>query len=56
MAGSVTTEEKVEQLKQDSEVQKALDQAATPKEAVIIPAESNEGFPKFLLPLRNQRC
>src|SRR5256885_1310002 len=40
MAGSVTTEEKVEQLKQDSGVQKALDQAATPKEAVIVPAES----------------
>jgi small-conductance mechanosensitive channel len=42
MAGSVTTEEKVEQLKQDSEVQKALDQAATPKEAVLIPAESKQ--------------
>jgi len=28
MQGSVTTEEKVEQLKQDSEIQKALDQTA----------------------------
>ena len=37
MAGSVTTEEKVEQLKQDTEVQKALDQAATHKEAVNYP-------------------
>src|SRR6266576_6274821 len=42
MAGSVTTEEKVEQLKQDSDVQKALDQAASPKEAVIIPAKSKQ--------------
>jgi small-conductance mechanosensitive channel len=42
MPGSVTTEEKVEQLKKDSEVQKALDQAATPKEAVLIPAESKQ--------------
>ena len=42
MPGSDTTEEKVEQLKQDSEVQKALDQAATPKEAVTIPAKSKQ--------------
>ena len=42
MAGSDTAEEKVQQLKQDSGVQKALDQAATPKEAVIIPAKSKQ--------------
>ncbi len=42
MAGSVTTEEKVEQLKQDSDVQKALDQTASPKETVIFPAESKQ--------------
>ncbi len=36
------TEEKVEQLKQDSEVQEGLDKAATQKEAVIIPAKSKQ--------------
>jgi small-conductance mechanosensitive channel len=42
MAGPVTTEEKIEQLKQDSDVQKALDQTASPREAVVIPTESKQ--------------
>jgi small-conductance mechanosensitive channel len=42
MSGSATTEEKVEELKQDSEIQKALDQTAGPKEAVTVPAESKQ--------------
>jgi small-conductance mechanosensitive channel len=40
MADPVTTEASVEQLKQDSEVQKALDQTAGPKETVTVPVES----------------
>jgi small-conductance mechanosensitive channel len=42
MQGSVTTEEKVEQLKQDSEIQKALDQTAPPKETVRLPAAGKQ--------------
>lgn len=42
MSASATTEEKVEQLKQDSDVQKALDQTAGPKEAVSVPPESKQ--------------
>jgi small-conductance mechanosensitive channel len=39
MRGSGTTEKKVEQLKKDSEIQKALDQTAGPKEIVRVPAK-----------------
>ena len=42
MRRSVTTEEKVEQLKKDSEIQKALDQTAGPKEAVTVPAKTQQ--------------
>jgi small-conductance mechanosensitive channel len=40
MTGSVTTEEKVEQLKKDSEVQKALDQTASPNQTVNTPPKA----------------
>jgi small-conductance mechanosensitive channel len=42
MSGTATTEDKVEELKQDSDIQKALDQTAGPKEAVTVPAESKQ--------------
>ena len=42
MAGSVTTEEKVQELKQDSDIQKALDQTAQPKEDIRVPAERKQ--------------
>ncbi len=42
MTGSVTTEEKVEELKQDSDIQKALDQTAKPKEHVSVPAKRKQ--------------
>jgi small-conductance mechanosensitive channel len=42
MSGSATTEDKVEELKQDSNIQKALDQTAGPKEPVTVPAEGKQ--------------
>src|SRR3989442_10102183 len=42
MARSVTTEEIVEELKEDSHFQKAQGQTASPKETVIFPAESKQ--------------
>jgi small-conductance mechanosensitive channel len=42
MPGSVTTEEKVERLKQDSEIQKALEQTAGQKEIVTAPAADKQ--------------
>ncbi len=44
MTGSVTTQEKVDQLKQDSEIQKALDQASGSKEHVSVSAGSKKVF------------
>lgn len=44
MPGSVTTEAKVEQLKQDSDIQKALDQTAGPKEIVAVPGKSDRNL------------
>jgi small-conductance mechanosensitive channel len=44
MPESVTTKEKVEELKQDTEVQKALDQTAPPEEAVTVPSKRQHRF------------
>jgi small-conductance mechanosensitive channel len=42
MRGTVTTEERVAQLKQDTDIQKALDQAATPTEPISVPAKKQQ--------------
>src|SRR6267143_2854304 len=39
MPASVTTEDKVEELKQHSDIQKALEQTAVPKQTISVPAE-----------------
>ncbi len=44
MPDAVTTEAKVEELKQDTEVQKALDQTAPPKEALSPRANDATSF------------
>ena len=42
MPASVTTEDKVEELKQQSDIQKALEQTAVPKELISVPAERKQ--------------
>src|SRR6266404_5797747 len=44
MLNSASTKEKVEELKQDTEVQKALDQTAPPQEAVVLPNKQKRGW------------
>src|SRR6266550_8023218 len=44
MSASVTTKEKVEELKQDSEIQKALDQTAAPEQALSVPSKRRQKF------------
>jgi small-conductance mechanosensitive channel len=44
MSTSVTTKEKVEKLKQDSEIQKALDQTAAPEQALSLPSKRRHKF------------
>ncbi len=42
MPASVTTEDKVEELKQQSDIQKALEQTAVPKELISVPAKRKQ--------------
>ncbi len=42
MPASVTTEDKVEELKQQSDIQKALEQTAVPKELIGVPAKRKQ--------------
>jgi hypothetical protein len=44
MSTSVTTKEKVEELKQDAEIQKALDQTAAPEQALSLPSKRRHKF------------
>ena len=44
MADSVSTKEKVEKLKLDTEIQKALDQTAPPQEAIKLPVKHQRRF------------
>jgi small-conductance mechanosensitive channel len=44
MPPSATTKQKVEQLKQDSEIQKALDQTSAPEQALSVPSQRQHKF------------
>jgi hypothetical protein len=44
MPDAVSTKEKVEELKQDTEIQKALNQAAVPQKAASLPGKRRRKF------------